>query len=456
MNYDNIVWITDRAAWCKEALVIIKNSNSEAIFDEPHLDMQTVGGYRIAPWGNDNDLPQRVMSKIEKAEIVGTNANFNWKVMYGLGPRLVKVIRDPENNRAKDFFEVTSGEAYDWYMRNNVPLLLQEIMTDLSYFGNAFPMLLPDKRDKKGKRHKIDGIIHREAMFSRWGVDTNDLINKHLYSSKWDEGPTSKQIQESYVLDEYDAVADIQKQLLAGVHARLCYPIYIPSPGRPYYSYPNWWSIFRSGWYDQLTNIPALKKAILKYNLGVKHIIYIADEYFKEKEEMLGISKDDHEKRKALYDEVVQQFSDVLAGEENAGKAIISKKKLLQDGNGMSMEKLVEIETVKNDISGGEYLTDYETGANIISYAMEVHPSLIGATPGKNSNSLSGSNIRELFIMKQSLSKPMAYLALQWWPAVREVNKFDHDLEIIIQDSLFTTLDNSKSGEVRVADNLTQ
>ncbi len=452
---DNIIWLSDNACVCKEALVILKN-DSLKLFDEPDLCIQDVADYRIAPWGVDNNLPQKVMSLIDKAEIVGTNANFNWKVMYGLGPRLVKVVRDPDNNRVKDFIEQTSGPAYDWYMRNNVPLLLQEIMTDLCYFGNAFPVLLTDKRGDDRKRHTIEGIIHREAMFSRWGVDKKDLINRHLYSAKWEDSPTKKDIQESYVVDEYNAVDDIRKRLVVGSDARLCFPIYIPSPGRPYYSYPNWWSIFRSGWYDQLCSIPNLKRAILKYNLGVKHIIHIADEYFKEKEELLGISKDDHEKRKALYEEIVKQIGDVLAGDENAGKAIISKKKLLQNGNGMSLEKLIEIETVKNDINGGEYLTDYETGANIISYAMDVHPSLIGATPGKNSNSLSGSNIREIFIMKQSLSKPTAYLALQWWPVVREVNGWDHDLEIVIQDSLFTTLDQSKSGEIRTQDNLTQ
>lgn len=456
-NENEIIWLSEKACVCKEALVILQGNDSPTLFNEPHLDIQDVGDYRIAPWGNDNDLPQKVMSLIEKAEIVGTNANFNWKVMYGLGPRLVKVVRDPETNRAKDFIEQTSGEAYEWYMKNNVPLLLQEIMTDICYFGNAFPMLLAGPKAKdSNKRDKIDGIIHREAMFSRWGVDKRDLINRHLYSSKWTDSPVKSDIQASYVINEYNAVEDIRKRLLVGKDARLCFPIYIPSPGRPYYSYPNWWSIFRSGWYDQLTNIPTLKKAILKYNLGVKHIIHIADEYFKDKEELLGISKDDHEKRKALYEEVVKQIGDVLAGEENAGKAIIAKKKLMQNGTGMAMEKLIEIETVKNDISGGEYLTDYETGANIISYAMDVHPSLIGATPGKNSNSLSGSNIRELFIMKQSLSKPLAYLALQWWPVVREVNGWDHDLEIVIQDSLFTTLDQSKSGEIRTQNNPAQ
>lgn len=454
-NDNSFIWLSEGAAFYKGAIAIL-NSSTKTLFDEKHLDPQNVCGYSVAPWGLENDLPQKVMEKIDAAEIVGTNANFNWRVMYGQGPRLVKVIRDPENNRAKDFYEVTEGPAYDWFMQNNVPLLLQEIMTDISYFGNAFPVLIAGNKQAEGGRKGIKGIVHREAMFSRWGLDKNRLINRHLYCAKWDDSPSKDDIQESYVLDEFNALDDIKKRLLLGKDTRLCFPIYITSPGRPYYSYPTWWSIFRSGWYDQLTSIPTLKKAILKYNLGVKHVIYIADEYFKEKEELLGIAKDDIEKRKALYEETVKQIGDVLAGEDKAGKAIIAKKKLMQSGNGMAMEKLVEIDTIKNDISGGEYLTDYETGANIISYAMDVHPSLIGATPGKNSNSLSGSNIREIFIMKQSMSKPFAYLAIQWWPAVREINGWDHNLEIIIQDSLFTTLDNAKSGEVKVADNLTQ
>lgn len=450
-----VSWVGDKVAFYKEVCVVLGN-DTLTLFDEKKLLPINVQGFRVAPWGVENDLPQKVMSKIDAAEIVGTNANFNWKVAYGQGPKLVEVIRDPDTNRVKDFREVLEGEAYDWYMRNNIPLLLMEILTDLSYFGNAFPVLIAGDRQPNGGRKGIKGIVHREAMFSRWGLDKRDLINRHLYCAKWDESPTAEEIQDSYVVDEYNAVADIGKRLLIGKDTRLCFPIYITSPGRPYYSYPNWWSIFRSGWYDQLTSIPSLKKAILKHNLGVRHIIYIADEYFKEKEELLAIDKDNHKGRKELYDEVVKQLCEQVTGEENAGKAVVSKMKMMPSGNGASFEKLMTVDTIKNDISGGEYLTDYETGANIISYAMDVHPSLIGATPGKNSNSLSGSNIREIFIMKQSLSKPMAYLALQWWPVVRQINGWDRNLEIVIQDSLFTTLDQSKSGEIRTQNNVTQ
>ena len=289
-----VAWLGDRMAFYKEACVVI-NNDTLTLFDEKDLEPIPVQGFRVAPWGVDNDLPQKVMAKIDAAEIVGTNANFNWKVAYGLGPKLVDVIRDPETNRVKDYKEVIEGEAYDWYMRNNVPLLLQEIMTDLSYFGNAFPLLIAGPKEKGGKKRVgIRSIVHREAMFSRWGLDKNNLIDRHLYCAKWDESPSREEIQDSYVIDEFNAVADINHRLLLGKDTRMCFPIYIPSPGRPYYSYPNWWSIFRSGWYDQLTSIPALKKAILKHNLGVRHILYLADEYFKEKEELLAIDKNNH------------------------------------------------------------------------------------------------------------------------------------------------------------------
>lgn len=452
---ENIIWLGEEAALYKDTLIIL-NNDSLVLFDEKKLDPIKEGGYSVAPWGIDNDLPQKVMAKIDAAEIVGTNANFNWKVAYGQGPKLVEVIRDPETNQAKYYKEVLEGEAYDWFTKNNVPLLLMEILTDLSYFGNAFPVLLAGDKQPDGKRKGIKGIIHREAMFSRWGLDKKKLINRHLYCANWDENPTAEEIQESYVIDECNAFEDIQKRLLIGKDTRLCFPIYVPSPGRPYYSYPCWWSIFRSGWYDQISSIPGLKKAILKHNLGVRHIIYIADEYFKEKEELLGIAPDDTKKRKENYDNVVKQLCEQVSGEENAGKAFVAKMKMIQNGNGMALEKLVQVDTIKNDISGGEYLTDYETGAKVICYAMEVHPDLVGAMPGKNSNSLSGSNFREIFIAKQSLSKPIAYLALQWWPIVRKINGWNQNLEIIIQDSLFTTLDNSKSGEVKTANNITQ
>lgn len=147
--------------------------------------------------------------------------------------------------------------------------------------------------------------------------------------------------------------------------------------------------------------------------------------------------------KKALINEI----NDTLTGEENAGKALASLAKTIPSGNGTTVEKYFTIEKIDNNVAEGEYLTDYETGANVVSYAMGVHPSLIGATPGKNSNSLSGSNIREIFLMKQALSKPMIDRAMRPFQAIKKINGWPSDFVITIPEYTFVTLDQAKSGK---------
>ena len=189
-----------------------------------------------------------------------------------------------------------------------------------------------------------------------------------------------------------------------------------------------------------------MKRAILKYKLGVKYIIYISPRFFEAQEKLNGIAQDDTKARIELRNKLVKQINDTLAGEENAGKTIVALKEMLPTGNSVSEEKMITVETIKNDISS-EYLDDYETGANVISYAMGVHPSLIGAVPGKNSNSLSGSNIREIFLMKQALTFPMIDRAMRIFSVVRKINNWDDNIRVVVPEYIFTTLDQNKSGK---------
>lgn len=456
-NDNNLIPVVQDVWFAKEAqAILVAPSKTITYFDEKKLNPETIGDYQVAPWGVENLLPQRVMDKIERVEVVGTNANFNWQVCYGLGPKLQKLVYsdNPEervlDSRGKviggkvvDRLDIHGGETYDWCQRSDLSLFLQETLTDLSYFHNSFPLLLPEK---KGCR--IYSINHREAMFSRWEVNDKGQIISHLYSSKWDDNPGKDNIERSNVIDELDDVLSIRAQLQGKERAeRLIYPIYMASPGRPYYSYPTWYSIFRSGWYDQLASIPALKKAIQKHNLGVKHIIYMSISYLEEKAKQMGVDTKDQKAVNELKQKLADEINEKLAGEENQGKAMVSLQKLVPSGNGTALEKYFTIEKVDTDVKEGEYLTDYETGANVISYAMGVHPNLIGATPGKNSNSLSGSNQREIFLIKQALSKPMIDRAMRPFAAIKKLNNWPSDYVLTIDEYNFTTLDASKSGK---------
>lgn len=427
---------------------IILSSAGRDLFDyDDTLTPVTVEKYNISPWGTNNNLPQEIRANIEKSDIMSTNLRFNRDVCYGLGPKLVDLIRN-EKGKVVDFAEADDGEEYEFFTRNDISMFLLEQFTDMMYFHNAFSELIPDKSSGK-----IYSIRHKEAMFSRWSVMNNKgVIDTHFYASNWKDTPSLSNITPSQVIDEFNALGDAQARITLG-KKRMIYPVYMPSPGRPYYSRPDWYSLFESGWYDHSIAIPALKKAIMKNNLGVKFIIYISPRYWEEVLQNAKVDKSDPIKVKAVKDQEVKAMTEFLSGAESAAKAIITMQEYSPAGNTAILHKWIEIVPVKNDITGGEFISDIETVANIMSYAMGVHPSLIGAVPGKNGGSMGGTDKRELFLMKQALMKPVVDRCLRPLQLIRQVNGWKKDRTIVVPEYIFTTLDQNKSGKQESTNN---
>jgi len=66
---------------------IIMSAAGQNLFENnEELKPLSVGNFRVAPWGSDNNLPASLRLKIEKSEIISTNLRFNRDVAYGLGP----------------------------------------------------------------------------------------------------------------------------------------------------------------------------------------------------------------------------------------------------------------------------------------------------------------------------------------------------------------------------------
>ena len=78
---------------------------------------------------------------------------------------------------------------------------------------------------------------------------------------------------------------------------------------------------------------------------------------------------------------------------------------------------------------------------------MGVHPSLIGATPGKGGSSLSGSDKRELFMMKQALMRHIIDRTMRSLKVIKAYNGWSSDIMITVPEYVFTTLDKNKSGK---------
>lgn len=435
------VGIQDNMIYFPNISSVLFADDSQTPFREDY-DIQAIliGKNKIVPWGEDNLLPNHLMRKVYDNDVVGANLHFNISTCYGLGPKLIRVL-SRKNGKISDYEELTDGPEYDWFEKNDIPMFIMQQLTDMNYFYNTWAEL---HYSKDG--NTIDTISHREAVFSRWEeMNKRGSINHHFYCGDWDDNPTESDVIRTYVIDEFNPQADLK--IHSAKRDRLIWSAYMPSPGKPYYSRPEWYSIFHSGWYDHACMVPKLKRAILQNQLGVKYIIYIAPEYFEDICKKEGIDINDRKAYKERVDKEKEAFTEFLSGAANANKALLAIKKMVPTSSGTTEQKWIEITPVKSDLTGNEYIDDTESTANIICYAMGVHSALIGATPGKNSNTIGGSNARELFLMKQALMKPVVDRCMRVLKVVKDYNKWDKDILITIPEYIFTTLDQNKSGK---------
>ncbi len=429
------------------AKAIIAMEPSREMLRDP-TEILRIGNYEIVPWGETNTLPADVVDKVNRSEVIGANLEFNVLVGYGRG--IVPMRRVVENGRVAGYEEVHDDpEVLEFCSNNDVNGYFLEQLYDLKTFSNVFPEIILSK-----DRTRIVQLRHKEAVFSRWGKMDATLgrITRHYYSAKWGDGADRKSIEVTDVLDRYNPLADLRERLATGKYSALRFivPIVWPTPGRRYYQLAPWWSLFESGWYDFSIMVPEAKKALMQNRFGVKYIIYLSPKYFKQIFRDEGIDPSDEQAVRSRIDQEHQRFGEFLTGSENSGRGIVALKEIVQTTAGAKEEKYIEIQEVNLGKEGGEYIEDSEEVSNIISYVMGVHSSLIGSTPGKNKGSFSGTDKRELFMMKQALMKPFRDRLLRPLEIIQKFNGWDPGIVFTVPDIEFTTLDQNKSGKQEV------
>lgn len=170
--------------------------------------------------------------------------------------------------------------------------------------------------------------------------------------------------------------------------------------------------------------------------MTLRYIIYIKNGFWDKLYKSEKLTDDD--KKATRREEFLKDMNDFLSGEENAGKAFISE--FSYDKIKGFEDKDIIIEALKNQQIGGEYIEDSEEASNIMCYGMGVHPSIIGATPGKGKN-INGTEARELFIIEQALMKIYQELTLEPLNFAKAVNNWPKDIYFSVTNCQLTTLD---------------
>lgn len=416
-----------------EKVAAVISEDSSKLFDYEDVKPIEKGSFKIVPWGEENDLPKLMLENIRKSEVMSSNKFFNTLIGYGRGLVIKYPDAQEEDKDVKSFFK-----------RNNTVKYLLEQNSDQKHFFFSVSLLILSNDGKKIARLKHKEAYH--CRFEKNNPKTGRIEKVHF--AVWEDDPKEKDIQTYPLLDEDDPYTDLMvrlgkepdpitgKKQTATKERKFAIVTRFPTPGNKYYPFPSYASHFNSGWYDVARMIPIGKKAKMENGLIIKYHVEIHKDYFTSLFEAEKIT--DPVKQKARRTLEIQNIRDFLGGVEAAGKVWYSGYYI--DPNGKDV-RMIRINIIDKGKEGGDWIEDAEEASSVQCYADGVHPSLIGAVPGKAKGSFSGTDKRELFTMKQALEKPFRDLTLIPYEIIQEYNKWPEELEFEIPDMLLTTLD---------------
>lgn len=399
--------------------------------------------YTYIPFGCDNNLPFELIKNIGESSVMAQNKLFNVLTCYGMGFQYNDIeTKLPTKDKDVNLFR----------MHNSLSRFFLEQITDMKYFFFCVSAIILNK-----KGDKIVGIRHKEACYCRFTQSKNGRSEYVLYAN-WRNATAPENIEVLPLLDELDPLGDLQQRMSlcrqdgqtksrqtvepACKDRVFAIVTRFPTPGSQYYPVPYYSAIFRDKWYDISRLIAIGKMAKLKNHAAIPYLVEIHNDYWR------GIFKEEHitsveeqKKRKAAEKEKIRSF---ISGIENSGKLWIAGYYTTPDGHEGKMVRITRIDTSKD---GGDYSDDIAESNNMQCYADNIHPNLVGATPGKSQTNNSGSDKRELFTLKQSIEKAFHDLmeTVHW-----VVIYFNHWEEKVYPDVpliMLTTLDENKDAK---------
>ena len=407
----------------------------------------TIGGtdYEYVPYGDDNQLPFKVMERIGENMVTSQCQLFNVQACYGQGVRFID--RDTRE-------DTQDPDIRRFCLRNSLHELFLEQVTDMKFFFTTITKIILSR-----DHNRIVMVRHKEMSYCRFArLAGREKFEYVLYGNWRDGAPDPKEIEVLPMLDFYDPLGDLMVRMGAEPDPRTGDKRRVPkdgrdcefaivcrmaTPGRQVYSRPYFFSAFRDAWFDIYELIGIGKRYMIKNTSAPRLQIEVHNEYWDIVCDNEGITGE--EERKARIMKEKQNIIDFVCGPKNAGKALISGYYVDPTGKEHPMVRVLNLNQGKKE--GGDWADDMQEAANTLCFAFGVHPNLIGATPGKSQMNNSGSDKRELFTMKQALEKPFHDVMMKPYHVVLHYNGWSEKVTVDVPMLMLTTLDENKDAK---------
>ncbi|MCM1356901.1 MAG: hypothetical protein NC212_10920 [Staphylococcus sp.] len=415
-------------------------ADSSSVFDEDGLaiDAKRVPGYDslyYIPFGLQDSLPFDIIRTVGSDEVLSQNLFFNVLTAYGSGLKYV----DPLTKQPS-----TDKEIRNFMLHNSLSEFYLEQCTDMKYYFFTVAVIILDREGGK-----IVQVRHKDACYCRFEkADRKGRIN-HVFYANWRKiGSLSrKDVEVITLLNEKDPLGHLEVLLGRAPGAdgetrvrtnerKFAIVMRFPTPGQRYYPTPYYTALFRGDWYDVKRLIGKGKKAKIRNHASVRYQVEIHRDYWPSLIAERGLT--DPEEIKDMVASEKKKIRDFVTGVENSGKVWITGYYI--DSYGKE-QRMVRINVVDSGKEGGDWSEDIQEAANTVCYGTNIHPNLVGATPGKSQSNNSGSDKRELFTLKQSLETAFHDMLLKVHDVIIYFNGWEDKVSPQVPIVLLTTLD---------------
>ena len=393
-------------------------------------------------WGADDQMPYNLIENIESDEILSENKAFNVKACFG-----AQGIR---------FYDKESGsstkneDVNDFYDSNAYMELFTSQIYDMIYFCWSLDVIILN-----ADCSRIVSIIHKPAENVRFmKADEQGIIHEAYYANwRLDAAPVSE-VETIQLLDWRCPWNDLRNRMgktktgmgKASSLRKFGIVSMMPIPGSRYYPVPPYAAVFKGGWLEIKKLIQLNLKYAIKNTQTVRYHVEIHKNYWQELFKAEGVTGN-LEKMQQVVKKKHEEIKEFLTNVENKGKTWISEYYIDPTGK---EQRMIRINLIDKDKQGGEWTDDIAEACNMLCYADEIHPNLVGAVPGKSQTNNSGSDKRELFTMKQALMALPQKMTLKVHQTMLHYNGWWEEVGVDVPMITLTTLDTHADAQVAV------
>ena len=328
---------------------------------------QSIGDFRIVPYGPNNLLPSDLRSTVDDNNLAPGIIERQLGLLFGQGVFLYQLAF--ESGEIQHLWQ-QDKDIESWLSDWDYISYIKGITTDYLYLKGYFNAVYLTRGHRIGKPARISHLEHIPAKNARleW-TDSRRLADvKHILVGNFEQNCLDTGVR---TFPMYDRKNPGRYPVSAAYNSTYSF-------SRDFYSVPPYWGALR--WIVRGSEIPSIFKYVTDNGLNLAYHVHSPTGYWENKRDILKLANPDWSEARVereianLSVKLLEDLTEVLSGKENAGKFFHTVDVVDETGTAQTW-KIEAIDQKIKDFVDSQ-LKIAEASSSAITSGMGLHPSL--------------------------------------------------------------------------------